>query len=254
MLRGGAMSRKTLLNLFMLLVFVSLSACNGEAQLTSAVTATPDLNLLATLVQQTVAVFETRYAQPTNTQIPTETPSPTVIPSATATLLPTLTPTETLSPTPVADFTKFKLLSVGKKEFGFQLVIQVPGLQSLADVQVAGKPFTCQIESTFPDRLYCNGPELKMDKELQIQFISKAGAPLYSGFIFIPKSIFGFQYPEGIDWDACPERGQSVSCETENRTWFEPPCVVSTCVDKCGYFYSIDTCKQSTPPADFPNP
>ncbi len=191
---------------------------------------------------------------PTHTAVPSQTPLPSATASATLTPEPTLTPTITLTPTPLADFTKFKMVSVAKKDYGFQMAIQVPGLQNPTKVVIGTQEYMCIIDPAYPERMFCSGPEVLLNTNMDIFFYSLAdNALLHQGVIYIPSSIF-FSYPPGIDWGACPDRGKNVSCETENRVWFDPPCIVSTCVDACGYFYSIDTCQMSTPPAWFPNP
>jgi hypothetical protein len=183
---------------------------------------------------------------PTDTQVPTE------IPTETATPLPTLTPTITNTPTPTVDFTKFKLTGVNQKpQISMSLIFTIPGLKTPVQVKVGGSSFYCQVDPKYPDKLFCNGPDLVVDTELPVRFIDTDGTTvLYKGTIFIPQSILGPKLPDNIDWDLCPLRNTNVTCETENRLWWNPPCVVSTCYDACGYFYSIDTC---TPLKSVPN-
>lgn len=218
---------------------VLLAACSAPTQ---APTATPE---------PPTATFTA--VPPTDTPAPTETPLPTTTATETNTPEPTLTPTITLTPTPVVDFSKFKLISVAKKDYGFQIGLQVPGLQSPTKLVIGTQPYTCQIDPAFPDKMFCIGPEVLLDTNMDIFFYTlEDNALIHQGVVYIPSSIFVY-YPPGIDWNACPDRGKNVSCETEDRKWFDPPCIVSTCVDACGYFYSIDTCQQSTPPSWFPN-
>jgi hypothetical protein len=190
---------------------------------------------------------------PTATPLPpTATAVPTDIPTETATPLPTLTPTITNTPTPAVDFTKFKLTGVSQKpQVSMSLIFTIPGLQAPVQVKVGGSSFYCQVDPKYPNKLFCNGPDLPIDTELPVSFIDSDGTTvLQKGTIYIPQSILGPKLPDNIDWDKCPLRNTNVTCETENRLWWNPPCVVSTCYDACGYFYSIDTC---TPLKSVPN-
>jgi hypothetical protein len=216
-----------------LILSVALAAC-------TAATPAPTATIAPTVVPPT----ETSIP-PTETSLPpTVTQMPTEPPAATNTPAPTITPTITITPTTTVDFTKFKLTGVDQKpHVSMSLIFTIPGLKSPVQVKVGGSAFYCQVDPKYPDKLFCNGPDLVTDTELPVRFIDADGTSvIYKGTIYIPQDILGPKLPGNIDWDKCPQRGENVTCETENRLWWNPPCVVSTCYDACGYFYSIDTC------------
>jgi hypothetical protein len=198
----------------------------------------------ATAVATAVPPTETPVPPSATPLLPTATQVPTKPPTATATPLPTLTATITNTSTPTVDFTKFKLTAVTQKpQTAMSLIFTIPGLKTAVQVKVGGSSFYCQVDARYSDKLFCNGPDLLIDTELPVRFIDTDGTTvLYKGVIYIPQSILGQKLPDNIDWGLCPQRGTNVTCETENRVWWNPPCVVSTCYDACGYFYSIDTC------------
>ena len=218
--------------------------------LAGCATATPAPT--ATEVATVIPPTETSPPSSANPLPPTATQSPTEPPTATTTPLPTLTATITNTPTPTVDFTKFKLTGVSQKpQVSMSLIFTIPGLTTPVQVKVGGSSFYCQVDSKYPNKLFCNGPDLVVDTELPVRFIDTDGTTvLHKGVIYIPQSILGPKLPDNIDWDLCPQRNTNVTCETENRLWWNPPCIVSTCYDACGYFYSIDTC---TPLKSVPN-
>ncbi len=227
------MQIKTIILSTVLILAIALAGC-------AAATPAPT----ATAVATAVAPTETPIPPAATPLPPTATQVPTEAPTATATPLPTLTATITNTPTPTVDFTKFKLTAVTQKHLiAMSLIFTIPGLKTAVQVKVGGSSFYCQVDPKFPNKLFCNGPDLVVDTELPVRFIDSDGTTvLYKGVIYIPQSILGPKLPDNIDWGLCPLRNTNVTCETENRLWWNPPCVVSTCYDACGYFYSIDTC------------
>jgi hypothetical protein len=227
------MQIKTIIISTILILSLALAGC-------AAATPAPTATAFATAVLPTESPVP-----PSATPLPsTATQVPTEAPTATATPLPTLTATITNTATPAVDFAKFKLTAVTQKpRTAMSLIFTIPGLQSAVQVKVGGSSFYCQVDPKYPNKLFCNGPDLVIDTELPVRFIDTDGTTvLYKGVIYIPQSILGPKLPDNIDWGLCPQRNTNVTCETENRLWWNPPCVVSTCYDACGYFYSIDTC------------
>jgi len=96
--------------------------------------------------------------------------------------------------------------------------------------------------------MFCIGPEFPHNRKVELAFYAPKATtePIFkTDYLIAPIKT---PTPEGYipPGDAnCPVRGINASCETEIRgeTWPGGPCIVSTCVDSCGYWYSIDTCK-----------
>ncbi len=181
--------------------------------------------------------------------LPSETPKPTftLAPTATATIIPTATetPPPTATFTPAVNYAQFKLLSVSRETYGMLLGFQIPGLTDPLITKINTQLFKCTVDAKYPERMFCSGPTLPLDKYLVILFYNEDGAdPIFTGQLIIASQIFKAPTPANIDKsNACPEDLASVSCETENRTDNAgKPCKVSTCVNRCGYLYSINTC------------
>jgi hypothetical protein len=181
--------------------------------------------------------------------LPSETPKPTftLALTNTSTTIPsaTLPPTPTATFTPAANYAQFKLLAVSKEPYGMLLGFQIPGLTDPLITRINTQLFKCTMDAKYPERMFCSGPALPLDKYLDILFYAVDGAdPVYTGQLIIASQIFKAPTPANIDMsNACPEDLASVSCETENRTdKAGNPCKVSTCVNRCGYLYSVNTC------------
>ena len=210
------------------------------------------LAILLTGCAPIAAIFATSTATalpPTVTLAPTNTLAPTATtpPIATFTLAPTHT--ETVTATQGPEFSKFNAFSFAKKTTELMMIgIQVPGLKKTLNITVNGKKFICGMDAAYPEKIFCTGPMLPIEKLLPIQFVSVTGDFVaFEGTITIPPVQENSSTPLVNSDNWCPERGKNVTCETENRTWYSPPCVVSSCFDACGYYYSIDTCQNSTP-------
>jgi hypothetical protein len=234
------MKTKTI-TLYIVLIFaITISGC-------AAPTPSPTVAPTATPIPPTETAIPTEISIPTVmlTEVPSLTPTATTSPS------PTLTATASFTPTPMIFFDGFRLNAAQKKPYGFLLIFILPGVVNPIQVSVDGKRFNCQVDIKLPDKLICTGPELWTEKEMPVVFYGPDDiTPIYKSVVFISNKTIN-NYPEGINWNLCPNRATNVTCETENRVRFDPPCVVSTCFDACGYFYSIDTCKNSTPSKGF---
>jgi hypothetical protein len=181
--------------------------------------------------------------------LPTETPQPTLTlaPTATATTIPTITqtPPPTATSTPSVNYAQYKLLSVSLQPYGMLLGFQIPGLTDPLITRINNQLFKCVVDTKYPERMFCSGSALPLDKYLDIMFYNEDGAdPIYTGQLIVASKIFAAPTPANKDMkNACPDDLESVKCETENRTDNAGnPCKVSTCVNRCGYLYSVNTC------------
>jgi len=192
---------------------------------------------------------------------PAATPEPTPIPVATETSLPPTatitvvpTPTETIAPTvtvtvvPTADLSGISVLGAGPSN-GFYLVnFLKPGIDKNYLVQTdSGIPFSCEIYPAYPDRLICFGPMMGWGEKVKFNFIDLDTAQtVYQLDYILPDRDWGFaeRLPfMCLDPDACPERGQKKTCETEFRRDSKGQlCIIGTCFDACGFCTGVNTC------------
>ncbi len=195
-------------------------------------------------------------AAPTATPIPSETPAPaasatntpTVSPTASATRTPR--PTDTLtpspSPTPLAAFDQAKPIQLASGVGGWNLTFVVPNLNKAVNVIAAGIQFNCAYDERYPERLFCYGlSRPPLDQTITLAFLdTESGRVLYQSQTVFASAAFPTAVPVGNPETNCPQRGQNVTCETECRV--DPstniPCIVSTCYDACGHYFSVDSC------------
>jgi hypothetical protein len=187
--------------------------------------------------------------EPTQIPLPTETK---VLPTATNTAAPTATitiaPTATVTVQPTADLSGISVLGAGPSN-GFYLInFLKPGIDKEYIVQTdSGLPFSCKIYPEYPDRLICYGPMMSWGERVKFNFIDPdTTQTVYSLDYTLPDHDWGFAEQQ-IFWcvnpDACPERGQKKTCETEWRKNSKgKPCMIGTCFDACGFCTGIDTC------------
>ncbi|HZW02300.1 MAG TPA: hypothetical protein VFF68_00110, partial [Anaerolineaceae bacterium] len=183
------------------------------------------------------------------------TATATLEPSPTATLEPTVTPLPTETPlptsTPMPDFAAGQITSVEERGENILWMMALKGLTVPLQAQVGGKFYNCTIEGDYPDRLFCFGPAFSGDPEaVTAAFfpVEGTGTALFEGSYYLPV-IIPTPYPPGDPSTWCPERGQDVFCETENRHDIDGnACIVESCFDACGYFYSTDTCPEESWP------
>jgi hypothetical protein len=211
-----------------LLLMVVVTACSAVVQPTPTPTVEPPT---------ATVVLPSETPKPTFTLAPTDTS--TTIPSA------TLPPPPTATFTPAVNYAQFKVLSVSKESYGMLLGFQIPGLKDPLITRINTQLFKCTVDAKYPERMFCSGPTLPLDRYLDILFYTEDGAnPIYTGQLIIASKIFVAPTPANIDMNnACPDDLASVSCETEHRIDNAGnPCIVSTCVNRCGYLYSVHTC------------
>lgn len=218
--------------LFILVVlFLMLASCTSQPKVTK-----PSQVLTSIPVQTT------------DTLLPTNTTVVTLPATATFTLMPSETMAITATQGPkFASFTVFNM--VPEANGTLTLGLLVPGLKESLKVVIDSKQFFCVMDPAYLGRLFCTGPILHYEKSLVIKFMSLKGDFIaYEGTLVLPEPAALVPTLPACDpktW--CPDRGVKFHCETEVRTWYEPTCTVSTCVDLCGYCYSVDTCGNSKP-------
>ncbi len=204
--------------IFLTTILVSLTACAG---------ATP-------VVPTTTMTFI--FAPPTITVEPTLTPEITFTPFPTATVTVTVTPTSSIGWSAMS-ITFSDLIST------YGVFFTIPGLEQVYDVKIDGVPYSCYTDAAYPHRLFCYGPKFREEINVPVIFSPQGGGdPVYTGALVVSSAMFATTYPECIASTWCPDRYKKFSCETEDRTWYEPRCLVSTCSDACGFCLGIDTC------------
>lgn len=186
----------------------------------------------------------TETLAPTETLVPTDTPVPT------ATNTPTLTPTITLTPTATPDYSVIQV--IWQESYANRqpiVALKIPGITEAYGAKINNVAYTCSIDANTPDTLFCNGPLLPYFTYVQLALYHPGDSlPFYEATIPGPVRALPTATPVGNPNTWCTDRGQNVNCETENRTYpGGVQCVVSTCFDACGYYYSVDTCPTTTP-------
>jgi hypothetical protein len=176
------------------------------------------------------------------------TATATATATVTATPRPSSTPTITLTPTPTASFDKLQLMNAENVVGGVRLNLFLPNVTVPYKLLLRGSEFTCQLEPTLKDHLFCFGlAQIPPGETVAIDFFDpQSNEKVYSGSVYYVGSQTAT--PQGIYGNTCAKRGEGATCETECR---QIPsggyCVVATCSDACGLYFSVHTC-----PADLP--
>lgn len=219
--------------LFSLLLGFVLSACSP-----GMITVTPPLVQPSLISSSTPRPDPTPPPQITSTQTGTPT-----IP-----LPPSVTPTKSVTPTQAPDFSGFQVQFVEYKDFGMVIGFIIPGVTTPYKLTVNKQIYSCLIKPGIANHLYCSGVIIPEGTKVRLEFfeIGDETEIFQTNYIVsLPKTptpdYFKLTKPD------CPVRGINARCETENRIAENGSCIVSTCVDSCGYWYSIDTCYYSTP-------
>ena len=167
-------------------------------------------------------------------------------PTATETLAasPTLTSLPTFTVTVGPDFSQIKVVSVSVTASGILLRLSLPGVTQAYPVRVDGKNYECTLDAKYPDNMFCKGPMFKTGELVSIEVLPvDSNVPLYATYFAVSNEALYTATAVGSNRTWCPQRGTNVTCETENRVDDTgSACIVSTCFDACGYYYSIDTC------------
>ncbi|MEJ5225418.1 MAG: hypothetical protein WHV44_13255, partial [Anaerolineales bacterium] len=177
----------------------------------------------------------------------TTTPSPAPTATATLTPAPTETPTATPSPTPLAQFDAFEVVSIENLMVGgVRITVKLPGIGAPLALTLDGRAYDCKTDPATPDRLFCNGlsmPPLNQSIPAALS-LPESDQPVWTGSVFLRNNLVVF--PVRRTYFArpeCNEPGKNLGCETECRINTNgSPCVVSTCFDVCGPYFSVHTC------------
>jgi hypothetical protein len=215
------------------------------------------LSACATAPLPVPSVTATLVPPATETPRPTATPAPTSTPvppdTATATLTNTLPPTATatagMTSTPRPSFAGFQVDYTQLVGSSMAMGFHIPGIKENYRLKVDGVEYTCSLNTRATDRLYCTGTPVKAGQTVTLVFLPLQGgdSPIFE----TSYKVLAYITPT---WDAesiatfvatagsCAVRGLHVTCETEYRRNGDTFCIVATCADQCGYYYSVDTC------------
>jgi len=210
----------------------------------------------AATVQPTATTAPTQPPPVTETPRPSETPAPsntsTLQPTASATLTPSVTPSATKSSTPTPSFAGFSVTYAQYTNYGMLIGFKIPGLKEDYRLMVNTVEYKCQINAKAVDSLYCYGPQFGQDQTVKLVFYLLNGdsTPLYETSYKVSLLIPPTVDPRILMTQApgsCPARGVNITCETEYRNDGKGSyCIVATCNDACGYYYSMDTCPEGS--------
>lgn len=198
------------------------------------------------IVEPTVIIIPTtesptQHPTGTNTPIP---PTETQLPS-TNTPTPTSTATQTMIPTSAALFDQIQILGGYYNEGNSIIYLSFPRVDKNYKFKMDQHEYDCMIDEEYKDRVNCYGRFLdnQKSKSAFVQIYDPTSLQLvFEKNIYIPMTI-PTPTPVGEASTWCPLRGQNVTCETEWRTENDEICVVMSCFDACGYYYSEHTCK-----------
>jgi len=206
------------------------------------------------LLQTEVSLTKTPAPSKTSTVEPSPTFTATPGPTNTASLTPTVTMTWTPSPTPFTGFKESKINSHQSSGEMYMYIFSVPGVSQDYYATIEKELYHCEIDINYPDILICTGEYFEFNDEMvDVVFYSDESLDeivhkqeYYSGPTTPAPAII---YGDPKTW--CPERGQNVNCETEYRSYNGEECIVQTCYDACGYYYSYHTCPKGVPLSEF---
>jgi hypothetical protein len=233
------MKTRSLIYIFFVAALVVLSACN-VAPTPTTLTPTPPLT-------QTPAITET--PRPSATLVPSYTALP---PSPTATITPSFTPTLTATLTPQPVFAGFQVEYAQLTYYGMLMAFRIPGIKVNYRLTIGGVDYPCDLNDKSPDHLYCHGPQLKNGQSAKLVFLPLKGdnTPVYETTYLVTLLNTATVSPDmlaTLGGDKCAVRGVHVTCETEYRNDGKGGyCIVATCVDLCGYYYSVHTCPEGS--------
>ena len=225
--------KKIRILILFLFAFLIASCAQGAAPV---ITPTPTLVTLPTAVTH----LET-LVLPTDTATATITVTPTITQTFTLTIEPSITS----SPTAVALFDKAQVTSLTTPGDQVRVAIKVPGIKSVMNIILNSRQFSCQMDAKAPEVLFCVGKEMvPVAKQIPLVFVDpQSGAEVYSGTTYIINQAVPTPTPAG--YGNCPTRGKNTSCEVECRLYQGNPCLVVSCFDDCGLYYSLDNCPSS---------
>lgn len=215
-------------------VMVILQACSAAATLAPTATPTPPPTV-------------TETPRPSETPAPTDTSTPS--PTSTFTLTPSATITSTSTSTPMPSFAGFAVEYAQYTNYGMLMGFKIPGITKAYRLKVNDIAYTCNLNDKAPGYLYCYGPQFQQNQEITLVFYppdENDNTPLYTASYKVSLLVPPTVDPRVLMTEApgsCPARGIHVTCETEYRKdGAGGCCIVATCSDACGYYYSMDTC------------
>lgn len=242
---------------FIMLVFsffLLLSACQGF----------DDQGVPISQEQTSVSLQPTRTETIIPSSTTTTTRTSTRTPALTATKTATATRTPTITPTPFLGFERaqvYKALAYMDETLFYFIV---PGVAANYYGNVDGFPLSCEVDPDGENLLICRAEEDLFGtdvKSFEFYADEQKTALVYSGDFSTTLDVLpptptpeGFIWPRAnytsadITWAMdppnCPVRGINLSCEIEYRVYEDGSCLVGmSCVDSCGFYYSVDTIK-----------
>ena len=229
-----------LIRIFTILILAGFiaSCAQGAAYVP---TPTQDLETITVLPSagealQTLALpTATGTATATLTLTPTNTSTPTL----------TLVPSQTASPTPSALFDQAQVTTLSEAGGVYSMVVKVPGLKQAFNLVIDERKFNCVINEQYPNLLFCTSKSSPhVNQTIALVFTDPtSGQAIYSGSTIISPAVVPTETPVG--YFSCADRGKNVFCEVECRVYGgSTPCVVATCNDACGVYFSVHTCPE----------
>lgn len=207
-------------------------------------------------VTAALCLILTACSAPTATLAPSDTPVPTLTatltstpaPSATVTWTPepSATFTATVSPTPTVDFSKIVITSISSQVGGYLVILSAPGLKVPYTILLGGHDYKCTVDPQYADKLFCLGlAKPALDTALSLTLTDpQSKQVVYQSKLTIPSALFAGIKHDGYPDTWCADRGKNVTCEVECRIANGNPCIVASCADACGAYYSVHTCPQ----------
>ena len=207
----------------------------------------------AEALSSTATTVETAAPTTAPSATATETPQPTLTatPIPTATAEPTASPSPTLTATPFTAFDEMQYMGAAYGPGGLTyLLFDVPQVADNYLLKVEERDLACAPSDKYDDVLICETTDYDPSFGfLDCEFYAPDGDTLlYSqSFYHVSKNQGMTEAPWRIVWSTsnnCPQRGETVTCETEWRTVGGNRCMIASCFDLCGLYYSIDTCSR----------
>ena len=131
------------------------------------------------------------------------------------------------------------------------MAFKVPGIKDNYRLKVNGIDYTCNLNAKAVDHIYCYGREFKAGAVVSLSFLplKDSNDPVFETTYKVAPAMtptVGYETLVAQGVDKCAVRGVHVTCETEYRRNGNTYCIVSTCADACGYYYSVDTCPEGS--------
>ena len=157
-----------------------------------------------------------------------------------------MTSTITVTPTSAALFDQIQILGGYYNQDNSIIYLSFPKVDKNYKFKMNQYDYECKVDLEYQDRVNCYGRFLDNQRSTNafVQVYDPTSLELmFEKNVYIPMTI-PTALPAGDASTWCPLRGQKISCETEWRSEEDLTCVVMTCYDACGYYYSEHTCKE----------